>query len=188
MGRLKQALPLGERPLVRWVVDALLASPLQRVAVVVGFEGSRVIEALAPVEDDRLVTVRNAAWEAGMMSSLQAGLRHVGGYGRYLLALGDQPFLDPDLVVALLERLEGGPDGRVAVAMPLFGTKKGHPVAFSAEVAQAALAAPPETVFRDLLKQFWPRTATLPVEDSGVVFDVDDPGDLEAAKRRIEAR
>src|SRR5262245_63501299 len=71
MGRPKQLLDWGGRPLVRVVAEHALAARLDRVLVVVGAASDAVAAALAglPVE-----LVENPAYAEGQSTSLRAGV------------------------------------------------------------------------------------------------------------------
>ncbi|HEY5799475.1 MAG TPA: nucleotidyltransferase family protein [Burkholderiaceae bacterium] len=92
----------------------------------------------------------------------------------WLVALGDMPLVQPATMQALLARLESG----AGIAVPCFEGRRGHPVAFDAryladlaqlcanEGGRAILGANPVDY--------------VPVEDRGVVLDIDVPADLNA--------
>lgn len=91
LGRTKQLLPLGGRPLVRVVVDAALAAgSLDEVVVVLGHDADRVAHALGRVE--RVRTTTNPDFARGQSSSLRAGLAAMGpDVEAAVVLLGDQP-------------------------------------------------------------------------------------------------
>jgi CTP:molybdopterin cytidylyltransferase MocA len=96
----KLAAPLDGRPLLDHVIDALRLVPLPEIVVVT--RGDRAI----PPEADLRVVV-NPAPERGLSSSLRVGLGAVAGLAGapadgVLIALGDQPRLDPAVVRRLL--------------------------------------------------------------------------------------
>ena len=83
MGEPKQLLPVGGRPMVRLVAEAVCTARLAQVVVVIGARCEAVGQALAglPVE-----MVINERWQEGMTVSLHAGLRAL----RDLEAVGAQ--------------------------------------------------------------------------------------------------
>jgi len=87
-GSPKQLLPVAGQPLLARVVDATLASSVQEVIVVLGYQAQKIGQVLAgrPV---RLVV--NHHWQEGMASSLRVGLAAVDPQATAaMIILGDQ--------------------------------------------------------------------------------------------------
>ena len=96
----KLAAPLDGRPLLAHVLDALRAVPLQEIVVVTRHE-----RAVPRAADLHLVV--NPAPEDGLSSSLRLGLAGVDELAKppadaVLVALGDQPRIDPEVIRALI--------------------------------------------------------------------------------------
>src|SRR5690348_9048116 len=101
MGRLKPLLPFGTGTVIETVVDSLRASPVDEILVVTGHQ-SEAIEAALAHAPARIV--RNPDYRSGMLSSVQRGVAAAAPETTwYLLALADQPQLEPALVRHLLE-------------------------------------------------------------------------------------
>jgi len=86
----KQLAPLGDRPLVRWAVDAALASGLRPVVTVVGARSGPIQAALPQGVD----VVRAWRAKAGISQSLRALVQALDGWaqvGAVCVGLGDQP-------------------------------------------------------------------------------------------------
>lgn len=128
LGRPKQLLDIGGKPLVRHVVERCLASRLDAVSVVVGHQADAVRKALAGLE---IRFVFNPAYESGQASSLVAGLDALSdGADALVVALGDQPFIEPQVIDGLIgaRRIHGA-----SIAMARYGKDRGHPVLFGHE-------------------------------------------------------
>jgi len=96
----KLAAALDGRPLLNHVLDALRAVPLEEIVVVTRRERS------IPAADDLLVVV-NPAPGNGLSSSLRIGLAAIAERAApraeaVLIALGDQPRIDPAVIRQLL--------------------------------------------------------------------------------------
>lgn len=179
MGRLKQALPVGGKTMLETVVDTALASTLHRVVVVLGHGADR----LAPLLGERPVTVAiNREFQDGQASSLKAGLKALNMESdAALFLLGDQPLVSRDTLEALVAAYR---ETTAPIVAPFWRGRRGNPVLFGREAfpflenlhgdtgARAILAEHPETVL------------SLPVEDPGILFDVD----TEADYRRLRDR
>jgi molybdenum cofactor cytidylyltransferase len=124
MGRTKQLLDWGGKPLVVHVAGLALAAGCDPVVVVTGAEGEAVA---AAVSDLPVRVVHNPDWEAGQSTSVRAGLRAAGAAGSALFFLVDQPFVEPTLVRKLIETHTTSLPPIVA---PLIGDRRGNPVLF----------------------------------------------------------
>jgi molybdenum cofactor cytidylyltransferase len=101
MGRPKQLLPVGGRPLLETVVAAANASSLDEVVVVLG--GSAV-EIREGVDLGRAQVIYNPQHSEGLGSSIRAGLASLhDGVDRVMVILGDQPAVSAELFDNLLE-------------------------------------------------------------------------------------
>lgn len=108
----KLAVPLEGRPLLQRAVAAV-AEVADEVVVVVAAGGAAPAPPLEPA--DRVRVVRDAVAGAGPLAGLAAGLA-AATRPLALLVGGDQPWLRPDLLRALLEELAGERGADVDVA------------------------------------------------------------------------
>ncbi|WP_273029675.1 nucleotidyltransferase family protein [Massilia timonae] len=114
--------------------------------------------------------------DGGMGLSLAHAIRHsldAPGQG-WLVALGDMPFVAPATLQALAAAIEEG----AAIAAPLFGGRRGNPVAFGARHRDDLLALDGDQGARRLLAGS--PVAAIDVLDSGILRDIDSPSDLPA--------
>lgn len=125
LGRPKQLLMLGDRPVLQHVVDAACASRLDEVVVVLGHRADAVEHALDT--RGRVRVVVNPEHARGQSTSLRAGLRALGDeVSAAVVLLGDQP----TVTAAMIDRIAGGL-GRSPVVRARFGDAPGHPVAIA---------------------------------------------------------
>ena len=100
MGKPKQLLPVNGRPLLEGVVAAANDSSVDEVVVILG---AHAAEILAGVDLGRARVVLNPDHEAGLGSSLRAGLSALAPeVDRALIILGDQPAVSAELFDRLL--------------------------------------------------------------------------------------
>ncbi len=129
MGQAKLLLPIEGRPVVRHVAERVLAAGLEPVIIVAGREHLAIEAALAGLP---LRLVVNEHPEAGQSSSIRIGIATLSaGTEGALIALGDQPFLAPEVIPALLAAAErtGKP-----IAAPRYRDGLGNPVLFAREI------------------------------------------------------
>jgi CTP:molybdopterin cytidylyltransferase MocA len=120
--------PYKGRPLVEAALSGLRGSPVDEIIVVVGAEGER-LRSIAAEYGARVV--ENPEWEAGMSTSVRAGLRTCALEARAaLISLADQPLVGARAVERLVEAFEKGAE----VAVATYGGEPRNPTIFSREV------------------------------------------------------
>ncbi|ALG72736.1 4-diphosphocytidyl-2C-methyl-D-erythritol kinase [Azospirillum thiophilum] len=158
-------------PLVARAVDAALASQAATVIVVTGHQGESVARVLA----DRPVTfVHNPAFGDGLSSSLRAGLAAVpSASDAVVVCLGDMPRVASaviDRLIAAYAPLEGR-----AICVPTTHGKQGNPVLWDRAYFAEMAAITGDTGAKRLIGQHADRLCEVPVDDAGILYDVDTP-------------
>ncbi len=127
LGRPKQLLDYGGRPLIAHVLAQLSAAPVSDVAVVLGSSSETVAAALA---GDRCERLDNPGWAEGIASSIRVAVAWARArrFDALLLAACDQPRLTSDHIRALCEAYDGK---RTSVASG-YGQTCGIPAVFDA--------------------------------------------------------
>jgi molybdenum cofactor cytidylyltransferase len=134
MGELKALLPWDGRPLLQYAVDQLIASPIKRVAVVLGHQGE-TLRALLP-RDHRLLAVDNPLYREGKVSSILAGVAALPAEGHVLVLGVDQPRPAALLTRVIEAHLEGG----TPITVAAYRERRGHPVIFAPSLRPDLLA------------------------------------------------
>ncbi|KAD4060248.1 NTP transferase domain-containing protein [Arthrobacter yangruifuii] len=139
----KALLPFRGRPLIEHQVRVLLAGGCGTVVVVLG-AGSAEVRTAARLGNADVVV--NPRWDLGMGSSYRCGVEAALGHdpGAVLVALVDQPGLNPAVVARVLA---AGRPGRIAAAGYRGADgrlERGHPVWFDASLIPETLA--PQTL------------------------------------------
>lgn len=175
MGAPKQLADWGGEPLLQHVVDMVRQWPVDAIYVVLGNDAEEVLDS---VDLSGTTVVVNPEWEEGMASSLRAGLDALmqdAGIERVVIALGDQPRIDPGVVTALLEEHDRS---RSAAVVPKYRYAWGNPVVLSRVLWPRVMSLEGDTGARKLLQAHpeWVREVwfeQLPPRD------IDTPADLE---------
>ena len=168
LGRPKQLLVVGGKPLVRHAVERCLGSRLDAVWVVVGHEANAVREALAAL-DVRIVF--NPAYSEGQARSLIAGLDAASiGADAVVVALGDQPFIEPVVIDRLVDVRR---NDRPPIAMTSYGDERGHPVLFGRELFDELRGIEGDQGGREVIRRHQNEVVLVPGGSSHVPLDVD---------------
>ena len=168
MGQPKALLPIGTagEPFVRQIVETLVRAGLSSVVVVTREELRGALEAL------RLpaAIVVNPDPGRGQLSSLRAGLDHLGGVDAAMVTLVDLPLVKDATVRALVEAWQAT---AAPMVRPRYGVRHGHPVIFGAEALEQLRTADLEAGARPVVARLGDRSVDVPVDDPGVVEDID---------------
>lgn len=163
----------GAKPLVAAAYDAIRGI-CQEMIVVLGHDAEAVAAALG---DRRFQTVCSDP-DAPMFASIRAGIvaaRKIDPAAIVVLQPGDHPQVADSTLEVLRDWSLKRPGHAV---IPQYGNAGGHPVLIPPEVAEMLLQAECPAG----LGEFWIEHPELchrvPVDDAGVVRDVDTPGDL----------
>jgi len=174
MGVQKLLLPFGDKKVITHIVDQLLASKIDKVYVVVGYQEKRVSKELS----GRTVSiVINPNYKSGMLSSVRSGLRAIPQQCRtVLVALGDQPSITTKLIEQMLQSFTAT---KKQILVPLYHGKRGHPILFSAVYQNEILTHYDKIGLRGLLRAHHDDIFELSVSASGVLSDMDCPEDYQ---------
>lgn len=143
LGRPKQLVTIGGRPLLQHVLDAAIAASVGEVVVVLGHRADEILAALDLARTVRVV--RNEAHETGQATSLAAGLSSLGeGIERAVILLGDQP----DVAVADIAAVAGDDH---PICRIRYADESGHPVAFDRDLWARLLGIRGDRGARDLI-------------------------------------
>ena len=170
------ALWQGE-PLVRHVARAALASRARPVLVVTGHARAEVEQALAglPVQ-----FVHNAGFASGLAGSLQSGLAALGpAAGGVLVLLGDMPQVTAATCDRLMAAFAAAPAQTVAV-LPAFTGAIGNPVLLARGLFGEVADLSGDQGARRILPGGRAGVLLVPVDDPGILADVDTPQALAA--------
>ncbi len=183
----------GGKLLAPWAGGALLdgalaaafAAPVRRVIVVTGTAAAQVE---AVVRDfaartgaaDRLLVVHADDHEEGMGASLRRAAAELPAdcAGAFVF-LGDMPRVPH----AVLEGLAQAVRACAPAAAPVFEGRRGHPALIGAGLLPRLLTLNGDAGARAILKDLGAALALVTAPDDGVLFDVDERGDLAGQPR-----
>ncbi|MDN0085238.1 nucleotidyltransferase family protein [Crenobacter sp. SG2305] len=142
----------------------------------------RVVAVLRPGRDDLAAALTAAGCEivfcqeaeGGMGHSLAAGVCATADAASWIIALADMPFIATSSHAAVAAALQAG----ASLAATQCQGRRGHPVGF-ARTWQAQLATlTGDQGGKTLLEQHRLTLTLCPVDDPGVLWDIDHPQDL----------
>ncbi|MFF2246998.1 nicotine blue oxidoreductase [Arthrobacter sp. NPDC058130] len=172
----KALLPFRGRTLVEVLAEVLLAGGCREVVVVLGADSARVRAATVL---SRHKVIENPDWATGMGGSFRAGVAAAAPADHVLIALVDQPGLNPETVARILAA--HGP-GRVAAAAYRDAEgklRRGHPLLLDAGLrAEAAETATGDAGARAFLQAHPDLVDLVDCSDLSGGQDLDSPDQL----------
>jgi molybdenum cofactor cytidylyltransferase len=189
MGRPKLSLPLGDRTVLEWVIDALYEGGCARILVVVGPHVAE-LSALARRAGAHVCLLPEATPD--MRATVEAGWRWWEGHRGmtdddvWYLVPADHPVLD-GRIVSMLETERCLHPGKTIV-VPTYQGKRGHPTLLGWKHVAGMRALPPGVGLNTYLRQHPEETLEVPVESAGVLLDLDTLEDYERMQANFKRR
>jgi molybdenum cofactor cytidylyltransferase len=169
MGRPKPLLPFGKSTAIELLIGSLREAGIGEIVLVLGPGGEAVAEVLA---DTPLTLVWNCAPQSDMAASLRLGLEHLGAEATgVLVALADHPLVAAATVATLRARHEQEP---ATILIPTCQGRNGHPILLPRAILGELAQLP---TLREVVRRDSGRVRHLPVDDPGILLDLDTPED-----------
>ena len=112
--------------------------------------------------------------DAGIGSSLAAGISAATDASGWLIALADMPFIPPAIIQRLVDELRAGR----SIVAPFYHGRRGHPVGFAAKYGPALMALAGDQGARAIIDSHIHELSMLAVDSECVLVDIDQPSDL----------
>lgn len=124
LGKAKLLLPLDHYPIIRHVAQSAIDAGLDQIILVTG----AFPDIKNSVKDLPIKVIHNSNWKLGQSTSLIAGLSALSDeIETVIFILGDQPFITPDLIKALIHTYH---NNCASIIVPCHNNKRGNPVLF----------------------------------------------------------
>jgi len=186
LGQPKQLAPINGRPALAYTLDALRASDVDAITLVLGHRADEIAAAL---DLTGITVVRNPDYAEGQSTSVKAGVKSLGAeVGAALMTVGDQPTLSPTVVNAIIAayRATGGPWIVPVYRTPDGGGRDwGNPVLLSRASWHWLDMLKGDTGARSVLRKQMDMVLELAVDDP-MPIDIDTPEDYARVRRSLE--
>jgi molybdenum cofactor cytidylyltransferase len=180
LGQPKQLVPIAGRPALAYTLDALRASRVDRIVLVLGHSADAIVAAL---DLTGISVVRNEAYAEGQSTSVRAGVKALGDdVAAALMVVGDQPLLSPTVIDAIVRAHEqtGGP-----FIVPVYEGEWGNPVLLARATWPLLDNLKGDTGARPILRKHMDMVLEVPVPGS-LLDDIDTPEDYARILTRME--
>ncbi len=167
--------PLHDRSVLATTLSRVIQSGLPSVLVTTA---ELVDEARELIAQHDIVVLPSTETQRGMARSIVAGVSARADAPGWLILPADMPLVRPESLRTVAQALPGH-----ACVVPYFQGRRGHPVAFSAELFSELMALTGDEGARRLLMRY-PAQA-IELADSGILIDIDTQDDLRRAREPL---
>lgn len=184
MGQPKLVMPLGDRTVIERVVLDIQAGGIDKIIVVTGGAKEAIEEAL---KESGVRIVFNPLFDqTEMITSLQAGIRTLSpGCQAMLIALGDQPSIEPEVIRLILNQYD---IQRAKLIIPSYQMRRGHPWLVARDLWDELLALHEDQSMRDFLHSHEEEITYVNVESPSILRDLDTPEDYQELARNFRSK
>lgn len=178
MGKVKLTLPLGDKQLIEWVLQAVKLAPLDKYFLVVRPEDKEIIKI---GESWGAEIVLNPEYRSGMSSSIRKALYQISSEvveGIFIL-LGDQPLINPSIIYKMLKAFT---PGKREIVVPFYKDKQGNPVLFDNYWKEELMKLSGDVGGRVLIKAHPERIKRVKIPDESIFLDIDREEDYQKIK------
>jgi len=182
MGKLKLTLPLGNRKLIEWVLQAAKLTPLDKYFLVVRPEDKDIIK-IGKAWGAEIVL--NPDFRKGMSTSIEKALLKINTQEveGFFLILGDQPLITSKIINKLIKSFS---PGKKEIVVPYFKDKRGNPVLFDIYWKDELMAVTGDVGGRVLIKAHPEKVKRVNVSDETILFDIDQEKDYLKAQTYLK--
>jgi molybdenum cofactor cytidylyltransferase len=176
MGSPKALLPYQGRPFLEHLLEITVHPQIRVRRVILGADAEPIAKNIALAAEEVVI---NSDWEKGQLSSIQAAIRSFpSGTDGFLLCLIDHPLISAALVNELIEQFYVK---RTKIVLPVYESRRGHPVIFPAALYNELLHAPMEQGARAVVWAHAEDVLEVPTNEEGCVLNLNDPETLQRA-------
>lgn len=182
LGRPKQLLPLGTRPVLAHTLANASAAALDGVIVVLGHKAATIRQQI-DLSGARVII--NDAYREGQSTSLRAGLAALPpDADAALFILGDQPLIGPAILDALIaaRRSSAAP-----IVMPTYAGQRGNPVLIASALFPELAAITGDQGARGVIRAHAAEVHDVPIAGDPPTDDLDTQEDYDRLLARYAA-
>jgi len=183
MGKVKLTLPLGNKQLIEWVLQAVKLTPLDKYFLVVRPEDKEIIKTGKKWGAE---IVLNPEYKSGMSSSIRKALLQISPeeLEGFFVILGDQPLINPSILFKMIRAFTLD---KKEILVPFYKEKQGNPVFFDGYWKDELMKLSGYVGGRVLIKAHPERVKRFKISDESILLDVDREEDYEKMKNIFDS-
>ena len=176
VGSDKLSLPLGTRSILEHTIENFSSDAVAEIIIVTGKFIPKIQKDLL---SQKVRWIHNPLYEAGMSSSLKKGFESLDpSVDAVFVTPADLPLFSPQTIEQMAAMFSPQ-----KIIIPTFQGKKGHPVLLDRAYVDQCLTEESEKVLYEVIKKNTPAVIFLPVEDEGILLDIDTMEDYETMRQ-----
>lgn len=181
----KPLLYIGGLTFVEKICSVQQQANVPDTVVIVGYEHEEVTKRVELAEADIVV---NRAYQRGMLSSIQTGVRHIDerDFDALLLWPVDYPVVTAHIVQRLVGTFNDEPSSDIVV--PTVQGERGHPALFAASTYDPLLNAPHDQGAKAVVYADDTQVTEVEVDDQRIHVDIDTPAEYWTAVKQYTDR
>lgn len=188
MGTPKQLLRMDGKTVLEHTLENVRASNVSEIILVLGHVAESIEKEIstARIFTDQIKIVRNKDYQQGMGTSLRTGLAAVNANASAaLILLADQPFVHSQTLDQLIAcHWESKPQ----IVIPLYKGFRGNPVLLDRSVFPELKELAGDVGCRAIFGSHTGNICKLPVDDIGILLDIDSPEEYQKLESSYRAR
>ena len=177
LGSDKLSLRIGNKSILEHTINRFFIDAIAEIIIVTGkFKPDLQKKNTSP----KIKYVNNPDYAAGMSSSVKRGLECISPSSDAVFIMpADIPLFDVKTVLHMIDVFMPN-----KIVIPTYHGKKGHPVLLDRFFTKQCVNEQSEKILYDVIKKNEGAVELLPVEDEGILFDIDTTEDYEKMKKR----
>lgn len=177
MGQPKALLPIQDQPAIMRCLTSLLGA-VAEVIVILGPESAAVA---ALLKDTSVKLLVNTLPQSDMAKSVRLGLQAIPPEASGVLVYPvDYPVVQADTIRRIVAASLESPE---EIIIPTHQERRGHPTLFPRKLLADIYQG---VTLREIIGRHPPQVRLLPVDDEGVILEMDTPEEYEKICRRLE--
>jgi molybdenum cofactor cytidylyltransferase len=170
MGSPKALLPYQGRPFLEHLLSVTQHKKIAHRRVVLGMHAEPIARAISLNADEIVI---NDQWEKGQLSSIHAALSSLpASIDGIVLCLIDHPLISASLVSDLIYAFYST---KAPIVLPVYQSRRGHPVLFASGVFPEIQAAPQDVGARSVVWAHRNDLHEFPTTEEGCILNLNDP-------------
>ncbi len=183
MGEFKPLMPFNGKTVIESTIDSMLGAGVKPIVVVLGYHGNDIEAVLRSRYGKEIIYTCNPYYETtDMLASIKYGLHAMPHCRSFFLLPGDMPLVKKSTFLKLLKASQA--DRPVIVFPTLEGHRK-HPPLIDYSFLNTILNYNGNGGLRQVWKQYEDSVIHVPVDDEGVLMDLDTREDYEICISRV---
>ena len=162
-GENKLTKKIQDIPLIKHSVENILASSVDELIIVLGYQ-KEIVEKIIS-KNEKIKFVFNNDFKSGMASSIKVGLNHISNTSEaFFICLGDMPMIKPDIYNQLIKSRN-----QKDILIPTYNGQQGNPVLFNKSMKEKIFNITGDVGAKKILELNKNKILNLEINDQGVV-------------------